>query len=62
MRIFNIPERVTDADRIGKLKAYMATRTDVDFNEVRAALPDFKDLEDGEIHQVAIDAEFEVVF
>ena len=58
MRVLNPEPYVPDMAQVARLKAYMNGKTDVDFDELRGNIPEFADLADGEIQQVAQDAEF----
>ncbi len=60
MKVLNPDPRIPDDALVNMLKAHMQGRDKQDFNEIRASLPPFAKLLDGEIHQVAIDAEFDV--
>lgn len=60
MRIIKRIPYTPDAPNIALLTAFMQTRTEATFNEIRAGIPQFATFTDGQIHQVAQDAEFDV--
>lgn len=60
MKILNPDPYIPDVALVAMLQAHMVGKREQDFNEIRAALPPFAAMTDGEIHQVAQDAELTV--
>lgn len=60
MRVTNPKLRPTNTPDIALLKAHLAQGNSETFDELRVSIPAFANYADGEIHQIALDAGFEV--
>ena len=60
MKVRNIiiPIHITDAARVAQLKVYMQGKTEADYDDIRADLVEFANFTDGNINQIAQDADF----
>lgn len=60
MKVLNPAPHIPDQAMVAILTAYMQSKTEADFNDIRNDVQVFSGLTDGAIHQHAIDAGYEV--
>lgn len=60
MKVMNPAPHIPDQAMVSILTAYMQTRTEAEFDDIRNNVAGYAGLADGEIHQHAQDAGYEV--
>jgi len=56
MKVINVNARTKDTATINKIQAYMDKKESATFDDLKIAVSEVALMEDGEIHQLAIDA------